>query len=294
VTTFTQIADEVQHKAQGASSPEEMTWLLAGINASDVSMTVANGLALSRGYAEIGTETVYIDSVDQSTGLATLAPWGRGQLGTTATTHAVEAKVTMNPSLSRFRVEEAVKAAVARLWPRVYAVGAATFVFSATATSYSVSADAERIIDLKWQSVGPSLEWVDITRYSLDQSANTTAFPTGKSVSLLAEAVPGRTVNLVYAKKPVVTAMSQSLTEVGLSDSAKECVVLGALLELVTYVDLGRLPVNTASANEMSQAKPFGSGDKVMRSLAQRHEMELASEASRLAARYPIKTHRAV
>jgi hypothetical protein len=50
---------------------------------------------LGKGTVEIDEELLWIDSFDRIANTATVSPYGRGYLGTTAATHTVDTKVTL-------------------------------------------------------------------------------------------------------------------------------------------------------------------------------------------------------
>ncbi len=76
-----------------------------------------------------------------------------------------------------------------------------------------------------WQSVGPSLEWIPVRRWSWDSKADATAFgATSQTVTIGDYITPGRTVKVVYATDPVpfTTNADVFTTQTGLPESCKD------------------------------------------------------------------------
>ena len=102
MATFSDIVNEVQIRLSGYSQRQDQaTHLTAALTSSGLSLTVADGSVLSRGLVEIDDELLWVASFDRTTGVATVAPYGRGFRGTTATTHASGSRVTIAPSFPR-------------------------------------------------------------------------------------------------------------------------------------------------------------------------------------------------
>ena len=100
MTTFNELTDDVLSMLRGyVRSQESVTAMAGSLNATATSFNVDDGSRLGMGRAEIDDELVYINSV--TTNSVALQPWGRGVDGSTAATHADDARVTFNPLFPR-------------------------------------------------------------------------------------------------------------------------------------------------------------------------------------------------
>ncbi len=77
---------------------------------------------LGKGVVEIDEELLWVDSFDRVANTATVAPYGRGYLGTTAATHALDTKVTISPTFPRFVIKRAVNDTIRAMGATIFAV----------------------------------------------------------------------------------------------------------------------------------------------------------------------------
>lgn len=150
--TVASLIDEILDVLHGYTrGQDQRTSLTSAVTATDLSFAVEDSGALSRGLVEIDDELVYVTQVDAATGMATIAPWGPGQSGTTASTHAAGAKVTQSPLYPRQRVASAVYGLLREIFPDVYAVGQSTLDINPVRTNYSLPGDCYHVLKVEWQ-----------------------------------------------------------------------------------------------------------------------------------------------
>ena len=247
-----------------------------------LTFTVSDGTVLSRGLVEIDNELLWVSSFDRTSGVATVAPYGRGFRGTTAAAHDAGTRVTISPSFPRAVITEAVNDAIDGLYPDLFAIGSTTFPFVAVRTTYAMPTDTVDAQQVTWQTIGPSLEWLPIRKYRVDTMADTATWPTGKTISVYDAIIPGRTIRVSYTKPADRLAnLTDDFSVTGLSDSVKEVVVLGAAYRMASYLDVGRTPVQGVEADMMQQNNPIGSGMQVSRALYQLYAQRLQVEVRR-------------
>ena len=106
MTTLNDMINEVLINMQGYTiNQDRTTYLVSPVTtttSSSVSPTVlAFGSTenIGKGIIEINNELMWVDSYDKVANTATVAPYGRGYLGSTASTHAIDSKVTISPML---------------------------------------------------------------------------------------------------------------------------------------------------------------------------------------------------
>lgn len=284
MTTLSNLIDEVLLKLSGYTQRQDIaTHLTEDLAADALVLHVQDGSVLSRGLVEIGDELIWIARFDRVNNQATIAPYGRGYMGTTAAAHSSGDRVTVTPAFPRHMVYEAVNDAVDALYPDLFAIGSTTFPFVAVRTTYAMPSDTVDAQQVTWQTIGPSLEWLPVRKYRVDTMADTATWATGKTISLYDSVVPGRAIRVTYTKPATrMTALTDEFATVtGLSASAKEVVVLGAAYRMASFMDAGRLPAQTAEADAMNATNPIGTGGQVARLLFQMYSQRLQAEVRR-------------
>ena len=282
MTTFDELTDDVLSMLRGyVRSQESVTALNGSINSSTTSITVDNGGRLGMGRAEIDDELVYIDSITSNT--IALQPWGRGVDGTTATTHADNAKVLYNPLFPRFYVKRAINDTIQSMGVELKATGVQTFTFVAARTTYELPSSTYAVQQVTWQLVGPSRIWEPVKRWRFDSNANTTQFTSGKTIDLWDLIVPGRTVQVQYLKEPTaLSASSDTLeTTVGFPASCRDVVALGTAARLVSTIDVALLDPSSVQAGFFDERRQIGSASNVARTIYALYQQRLSEELSR-------------
>lgn len=268
---------------------DKVTSLTAAMTDTDLTLTVDDGKQVDRGFIEVDQELMAVKTVDVSTGLVTLHPWGRGQKGTTAAAHLINGKVTSNPRISRFRIGQEINTVIASIYPNLFAVGMdETNSSSPVVVTYPMPAVAESIVSVSYQSIGPTKVWLPVTRYKLDNNADTTAFPTGKSLDIYQPMSPGRKIKVVY-RRPFGTfaAESDTFASVFLDEGWRDLIRMFALSRLLVGLEPERLELDSVeSANRAAFTQPMQAAG-VARQFAQQAQQRLADERRRLLTKYP-------
>ena len=251
---------------------------------------------VGKGILEIDEELLWVDSFDRVTNTATIAPFGRGYLGTTAATHALDTKVTISPTFPRYVVKRAINDAIRATGATIFAVKSTTFTFNPVQTTYDIydGYKIQNVLSIMWQSVGPSQEWIPVRRWSWDSAADETAFgANAQTVSIGDFITPGRTVKVIYATDPnAFTSNSQDFVEqTGLPDSCKDVVILGASYRLLTYLDPARAAMTSPQADETDSKRPYGSSQTATKQLYALYTQRLNEETQRQQQQYPIRVH---
>jgi len=293
VSTFVNLIDETNLALTGYTNRQDQaTFLTADIGSTDTTFTVADGTVLTRGLVEIDDELIWVDSFDRTTNTATIPGYGRGFRDTTATTHSAGTRVTISPSFPRSVIRRNLNLAIDGVYPDLFGIYYTTFTWQAAVTTYQLPNEAIDILGCSWQTIGPSKEWLPVRHYRIDRMANPTTWGTGKTISIREGIIPGRTVMVTYTKKPsTLTYDSDDFTMTGLSDSAREIIILGAAYRTAMYLDMGRVPAATAEADAQQGNDPIGSATNIGRMLQQMYNQRLLVEVRRLQVQYPPRTH---
>ena len=301
-TTLTDLINEVSINLAGYTYQQDRATHLSSavvtLTSSSTSPTVlylGSTENLGKGIVEIDEELMWVDSFDRVANTATVSPYGRGYLGTTAATHTADTKVSISPTFPRYVIKKAINDTVNAVGSSIYAAKVTTFTFNAAQTTYDFDGlNIQNILSISWQSVGPSLEWIPVRRWSWDSKADETAFgATAQTVTIGDYITPGRTVKVVYATDPVpfTTNAQDFSTQTGLPESCKDVVVLGASYRLLTYLDPARAAQVSPQADETDSKRPYGASQTATKQLYALYTQRLNEETARQQAFYPIRVH---
>lgn len=301
-TTLTDLINEVQINLAGYTYQQDRaTHLGAAVTTTTSSstsptiLTLGSTENLGKGVIEIDEELMWIDSFDRVANTATVSPYGRGYLGTTAATHALDTKVTISPTFPRYVVKKAINDTINAAGSTIYAAKVTTFTFNAAQTTYDFDdLNIQNILTIMWQSVGPSQEWLPVRRWSWDSKADATAFgATSQTVTIGDYITPGRTVKVVYSTDPVpfTTNAQDFSTQTGLPESCKDVIVLGASYRLLTYLDPARAGQVSPQADETDAKRPYGASQTATKQLYALYTQRLNEETQRQQTLYPIRVH---
>jgi len=294
VTQFIDVINETQLALTGYTNRQDQaTYLTSALSSTATTFVVADGTVLTRGLVEIDDELIWVDSFDRTTNTATVPSYGRGFRDTTAVTHSAGTRVTITPSFPRSVIRRNINLAIDGVYPDLFGTFYTTFSFQAAVTTYVLPQEAVDILGCSWQTIGPSKEWLPVRHYRVDRMANPTTWGSGKTLSIREGIVPGRTVMVTYTKKPttLVYDTDDFAGITGLSDSAREVIILGAAYRTAMYLDLGRVPAATAEADAQQGNDPVGSAANIGRVLQQMYQQRLLVEVRRLQEQYPPRTH---
>ena len=250
---------------------------------------------VGKGIIEVDDELMWVNSFDRVANTATIAPYGRGYLGTTATTHAVDAKVTISPIFPRYSVKKAVNDTIRAMGASLLAIKQTTFTFNPAVTTYEFeNLDIENILTMMWQDIGPSKEWIRIRRWDFDPFADVSTWGSGSQTVTIGDYItPGRTVKVMYTTPPNVLENNSDVYETvtGLPASSKDVAVLGAAYRLLTYLDPARASQISPQADEIDARRAFGSANSAARQLFALYTQRLSEEVQAQQGKYPTRVH---
>jgi hypothetical protein len=301
-TTLTELINEVEINLAGYTlSQDRATYLRTTVtttvstSASPTVLDLGSTDNVGKGIIEIEEELLWIDSFDRVTNTATVSPFGRGYLGTTAATHAKDLKVTISPTFPRYVIKKAINDTIRAIGSTIFAAKSTSFVFNAAQTTYEFNnLKIQNILTIMWQAVGPSEEWIPVKRWDFDSVASTAAFgANAQTVTIRDYITSGRTVKILYATDPeAFTTNAQDFsTQTGLPESCKDVIILGAAYRLLTYLDPARAAQVSPQADETDSKRPYGSSQSATKQLYALYSQRLNEETKRQQAQYPIRVH---
>jgi hypothetical protein len=296
MATFGSMTDEVVRKLAGFTLRQDrQTHLTAAVNATAVSITVASANNISSGIIQIDDELIYVDSYDRNSGVLSIPPYGRGYNGTSPSSHAVGARVIISPTFPSVDVKDAINETLLATFPDLYTTGTHTFSFSPAKSTYPLPDEVETVLAVSYETTGPSKEWLPVRGYRIDPMANTEAFNSKNSITLLSGVESGRTVQIFYTAAPTVMDSDDDDFEIvtGLPMSCKDVMVIGAAARLASFIDPGRLTFGSAESDQQSQiaGRAYGAGTNASKYLLALYDKRLAEEARKLNDRNPIRIH---
>jgi hypothetical protein len=302
MTTLAQMIDEVLINLSGYTYQQERsTYLRTAVttltspSTSPTILSLGDTSNVGKGILEIDEELMWIDSFDRVGNTATVSPYGRGYLGTPASTHAADVKVSISPIFPRYVVKKAINDTIRAMGTSLLSIKQTTFPFNAAVNTYEFENLAiENILTMSWQDTGPSKEWIRIRRWDFDPFADVTTWgANSQTVTIYDFITPGRTVKVMYATPP--TAMENSsdvfTTTTGFPESARDIVILGASYRLLTYLDPARAGQVSPQADETDGKRPYGASASATRQLFALYSQRLNEEVATLQNQYPPRIH---
>ena len=293
--TLAQMIDEVKSNLQGYTLHQDrITHLTAAINATATAVPVGNANNLAKGVIEVDDELIWIDSYDRSSNtLNAISTFGRGYQNTVAASHAEFAPVIISPAFPRINIKRAINDTINASYPKLWGTGTSTFTFNSAQTTYSLPVGTDEVLSVTWESVGPSKEWIPVRRWRVDHMANSTAFTTGKSITITDAITPGRTVQVYYTKEPTVLNSNGDIfsTVTGLPSSCRDVITFGAAYRLLSFIDPGRINVTSAEADAADSRLPSNASTASARYIFALYQQRLQEEADKLQSKYPTRIH---
>lgn len=300
--TLTQMIDEVLINLSGYTYQQDRsTYLTAPVttltspSSSPTILSLGSTENVGKGILEINEELVWVDSFDRVANTATIAPYGRGYLGTTAATAAVDTKVTVSPIFPRYVIKKAINDTIEAIGSTIYAVKQTSFTYNAAVTTYEFqNLYMETILTMSWQDIGPTKEWIRVRRYTFDPLADTATWGSNsQTVTINDVIIPGRTVKVMYATSPsLFTSNSEDFTtQTGLPSTLKDVVILGAAYRLLSYLDPARAAQYSPQADEIDAKRPFGASNTAVRQIYALYQQRLNEERQKQLTQYPTRVH---
>jgi hypothetical protein len=293
-STLANLVDEVLLNLNGYTMRQDRTThLTADLTSSGLSLSLGSVSNIGKGVVEIDDELIWVDTYDRVSSTATAAPYGRGYQGSTAASHTTNTKVTISPTFPKLSIKRAINDTIKATFPQLYGVARTTFSLTATQSTYAVPADVQTVLAVSWDTPGPTGEWMPVRDWRSDPQANTTAYPTGQTISIYDRITPGRTVQVVYTKEPSSLTNNNDVFEsvTGLPSSCKDVIVYGASYRLASFIDPGRLTFTSAEADQADSKIQYGSGSNAARFMLALYQQRLSEEAGKLRDQYPVRIH---
>lgn len=307
MTTLNEMIDEVLINLSGYTYQQDRsTYLTTAVSTLTSPSTSPTILSLGstenvgKGIIEVGEELMWVSSFDRVANTATIAPYGRGYLGTTPATADIDTKVTISPIFPRYVIKKAINDTVRAVGTQLMTIGQTTFTFNAAVTTYELTDNSgnplniENILTVSWQDIGPSKEWINVRRWTFDPKAEAGTWGTDAQTITIGDYITsGRTVKINYVKQPGTMSTNSSVftTSTGYSETVRDVIILGAAYRLLTYLDPARASQISPQADEIDAKRPFGSGNTAVRQIYALYQQRLKEEISAFQGQFPPRVH---
>lgn len=286
MTTFGQVVQQVMNSLHSFTTHDAITWLAAAVvDTTGTSITVSDAWRVSEGVIEVDEELMYVASSNTSTGVCTIAPFGRGYAGSTAATHLINAKVTFDPSFPKLEVKRAINQVLQDTYPKLFARKTTTITFAGSKATYELPADCDRVLKVTYEASGPSLNWPLVRRFSFDPDSE---LASGKAITFLQAPEQGSAVKIVYAAPfTAFTLDADTMATVGFPESAVDVLVYGACHKLVQFLDVARLQLHSAENKSRAEVVSAGDATRVSNQFYAMYSQRLDEERKKLLELYP-------
>lgn len=296
--TLQNLIDRVRQELSGFSqNQQQFTALGVNITNTQTSFNVADATQISRGTIEVDNqELMLVQSVDLPTNTITISSFGRGYNSTTANSHLAGAKIENSPIWPTVRITEAVNDAIRSVYPQLWAVNTVSIPKISVVYEYGLPADAEEIVSVQYQLIGPSHVWRFARNWRFVGQANTLTGElgsSGKALFIGDDIVPGRQIWVTYRKEPteLVNLTDDFASVTGLPSTAQDVIVYGACMKLSPQLEGPRLSISSVEASERAQYVQPGSASKVSQYYGQLYLQRLEQEAGKLRDKFQVPSH---
>ena len=297
MATLKDMIDEVKSNLIGYTMRQDRITYLAnssGLTTTDTSIQIGSSSNLAKGIVEIDDELIWIDSFDKSLSTLNVIPgFGRGYSNTSPAPHAQYAQVTLSPTFPKVNIKKAINDTINSVYPTLWTAASHTFTFNSAQNSYALPDDCEDIIQISWETVGPSKEWKMVDKWRLDGMANSSSFNSTSAIVIFDYITPGRTVQVWYRSTPnTLDSNNEEFSDVsGLPETCRDVITLGAAYRLLSFLDAGRINLTSAESDNADAKIPSNAGQSASKYIYALYQQRLKEENSKLTSKYPIRPH---
>lgn len=288
MTTFDGVITRIRQQAMGYAKDQPPVSELAGnVLATDTTIPAdpTTVTALSRGLIEIDDELILIKSYDRGSGVVQVMGSinGRGAEGTVPAAHSAHALITADPRFPRARMKEAVNDVITSLYPQLCVFDTVEITNTAEVYEYAMPADALDVWAVASKTIGPTQVWTQGLNFRFNPTADTSSFPSGKSIQLFDAVTPGMTMLIKYVKAPQALSLgSDDFTASGLPERCVDLVVWGAAARLLPAYEAARLQQTTVESTERAALVPVSSATKTAQYYMAMYQQRLGEERARM------------
>lgn len=299
MSTFLELIGQVKQQCMGfTQNQEQIAWLAADMTPTDTTFQVPQSEIsnVSRGLVEIGSELIQVasfnGSVDPSIVTVAAGTNGRGYLGSTASSHSTNDIITMDPDFPVQRIKEAINYTINSVYPDLYVMETFDFPKQAAIYEYPMPTDSEDILRVTADTIGPSrVKFPSQTWRYNPQAQNDPGrgLTTGKTIQVMDFIVPGRTVHVIYTKKPsnLVNDNDDYELVTGLPIRTQDVIMFGSCARLLSSLESSRLQQKVVESTERAPLVPAGAASNAAQYYWNLYNARLAEERDRMNLLFP-------
>lgn len=295
MATLNDMIEEVTQSLAGYTLKQErINFLNTAITGTSTSLNLGIGTNLAKGVVEIDDELLYAISFNTNNNTVDIAPgFGRGYDGTDAAAHTQHSKVVFSPTFPRNAVKRAINDTIVAVFPRLFATDSFTFTYNSANNTYALPDDLDTILDLSWQTLGSSAEWMPIKRWRANRNANIATFNSSKTVTIYDGVAPGRTVQVHHTMPPLKlnSGVDDFVQITGLPESSRDVITWGAAYRLAAYQDAGRISATSPEADLIDSKVPTNAAQGLSRFFFSNYQLRLQEESAKLQDKNPVRLH---
>lgn len=212
--------------------------------------------------------------------------------GSIAVQHAAGTPIRVSPHFSDFRIGKYINRGLEDLSIDLFQIKPLEFDFNPSVFSYELTpADLIDVWRVTYDSPGPNKVWtvMNPSEWYVDLSANTTDFPSGKSITLRYPGSAGFPVRIAYRAgfTPLTDIDDNVLTVSGLHTEAHDLPPLYAGWMLASGREIKRSFTTQQPERRRQEEVPPGAARMGADELAKLYNQRIVREAARLKRRYP-------
>lgn len=291
MATFEDLVQEVQLELDGFLTDQDVygtitAQLTAGVTTFTIAgATYGDGSGFGPGIMEINDELLYVRAFDRATGVASSA--FRGWKGTTDATHASGSIVRAAPRFPRHSVKRAINDVITNVYPGLFAPTYTTFNYTGSQVRYDLPTDAEGILEVTYNLPGPSGVWATCYNWRFVRRPGGEA--AGNHSIDLSDSYSGRTIQVVYYKRPVALSSSGDVfdTVTGLEDYMRPVIIYGAVAKLLGASNLPKGNLATVRSSFQGNEGNFEQSDANLKNYLALYQNALAEAGTRLRGDWP-------
>lgn len=299
MTTLNDLVTELAQRAF-SSMREETKQLGVALPANATTMALAPGQQLGSiqpgAILQVDWELFYVVSAT-SADAVTMMP---GYFGSTSTTHAGGALVTVNPRFPAVDVIRAINQDIDELSTPsngLFNALEVTLTYNPVLVGYDLTdvvtlepVGTDQIIDVlavRVQEFGPEQRWpmVPLRKVKLERNADPNVFPSGMSFKMYTPGYAGQPIRVSY-KAPYTTPLVNPTDDVqavtGLHPQAHDIPVLGAACRMMEFREFKRSFVEEQPQPRTATEVPVGSSLEAMKQVYAHRQDRIDAERQRL------------
>ncbi|GAA0936210.1 hypothetical protein [Actinocorallia libanotica] len=284
-----ELVDDLEATLTGYDTSPSQTHLTSSMASGDLTMSVDDHKKVSAGLVQVGDELMWVDSTSASS--VVIPPYGRGYRSSTAASHAAGERVVNKPKFPRVNILRTINEVIGGLYGDLYAVDVTQIVHEGSVTTYELPATCAGVLSVRYETVGPSRAWQPVKRWNYNPNANTTTFPSGKSIDLWQGPIPGYPWRITYKREPTALTSGGTFTDSGLPEYCEDVVKYGAMHRLIGTLDSPRLQVRTVESSQRSAYVETGAAADLSKYYYALYQEALGKAAKRLREDHPPQIH---